>query len=173
MADAEIIQGLPGSNGLKVRECSLVEIVGLVESTKWSDRLAAKEVETLCRYLRVCDAERGATIVREGAREPYLCLIVEGRARIVKEAAGRASRPIAFAEAGRVVGEMSLIDGEPRSASVIAEEASVLVVLTGEAFERLSSEAPRLAIKILVKISRLLSQRLRQTSGVLAGYMDE
>ena len=62
---------------------------------------------------------------------------------------------------------MSLIDGEPRSASVIAEEPSLLVVLTGEGLAALSSDVPRLAIKVLLKIAKLISQRLRQTSGAL------
>jgi len=44
-------------------------------------------------------------------------------------------------------------------------------VLTGEGFARLSLEVPRLALKILLKLSKLLSQRLRQTSGVLVDYL--
>jgi CRP/FNR family cyclic AMP-dependent transcriptional regulator len=66
---------------------------------------------------------------------------------------------------------MSLVDGEPRSASVVADEPTTLVVLTAEGFACLSSEVPRLAIKVLLKISKLISQRLRQTSGTLVDYL--
>jgi len=173
MAGSEIISGLPSAKGLLARACTVAEIVSLVESTKWADSLTAREVETLSRYLHVCDAQKDTVIVREGGREPYLCLLVEGRVRIVKEGTGRAAKRIGFAEAGRIVGEMSLIDGEPRSASIIAEQPSTLVVLTGEAFARLSSEIPRLAIKVLLKVSKLISQRLRQTSGALVDYLGE
>jgi CRP-like cAMP-binding protein len=100
-----------------------------------------------------------------------LCLIVDGRVSVMKQGAGGAAKQISSAGAGRVVGEMSLIDGEPRSASVVADEPSTLVVLTGEGFAHLSSENPRLAIKVLLKISKLISQRLRQTSGALVDYL--
>jgi CRP-like cAMP-binding protein len=171
MMDA--VSGLPRTTGLAARVCPTAEVVTLVESTRWADSLSAGEIETLSRYLQVFDAGKDAVIVREGAREPYLCLLVEGRVRIVKEGAAHAAKQIGSATAGKIVGEMSLIDGEPRSASVVAEEPSVLLVLTGESFTRLSSEFPRLAIKVLLKISKLISQRLRQTSGTLVDYLGD
>ena len=72
---------------------------------------------------------------------------------------------------GKTFGEMSLVDGEPRSASVLADEKTTLIVLTADDFARLASEIPRLAIKVLLKISKLLSQRLRHTTGVLADHI--
>jgi CRP-like cAMP-binding protein len=89
----------------------------------------------------------------------------------MKEGTGHASKRIGTAAAGRIVGEMSLMDGEPRSASVVADEPTTFVLLTGEGFSRLSSEVPRLAVKVLLKISKLISQRLRQTSGALVDYL--
>ena len=147
------------------------QISKFVESTKWANTLNAKEVETLSNYLHVYRADKDAVIVREGRREAYLCLLVEGRVSVMKEGAQRTAKQIGTVAAGNTFGEMSLIDGEPRSASVVAEEPSLLVVLTGEGFARLSLEVPRLALKILLKLSKLLSQRLRQTSGVLVDYL--
>ena len=79
-------------------------------------------------------------IVKEGRREAYLCLIIEGHVSIVKEGAGHEAKQIGSAGVGRIIGEMSLIDGEPRSASVVADVPTTLVVLTGEGFARLSSD---------------------------------
>ena len=171
MAEGEIVTGLPWSKGLTTHAHTLSEIRKLLEGTKWTDSLSAKEIETLARYLHVCAAETGSVIVKEGRREAYLCLIIEGRVSIVKEGAGQTAKQIGSAGAGRIIGEMSLIDGEPRSASVVADEPTTLVVLTGEGFARLSSEVPRLAVKILLKISKSISQRLRQTSGALLDYL--
>jgi CRP-like cAMP-binding protein len=100
-----------------------------------------------------------------------LCLVVEGRVSVMKEGARHAPKRIGTIGAGNTFGEMSLIDGEPRSASVVAEEPTILIVLTGEGFARLSLEVPRLAFKVLLKLSKLLSQRLRQTSGVLVDHL--
>jgi CRP/FNR family cyclic AMP-dependent transcriptional regulator len=162
MSSSDVISGFPTAPGLTVESWSTAEISKLVERTKWGDAMTGKEVELLARYLHVCRADQGAVIVREGGREAYLCLIVEGRSSVVK-----AGKKIGAAGADRVVGEMSLIDGEPRSASVVADEPTLFLVLTADEFNRLSSEVPRIAVKLLLKISKLISQRLRQTSGAL------
>lgn len=171
MARDQIVGGLPWSKGLEVQRDPLPEKCKVLERTKWADDLSAKEVETLSRYLHVYTAEAGSFIVQEGRHEAYMCLIVDGRVSVLKEGSGRNAKQIGSAGPGRVVGEMSLIDGEPRSASVIADEPTTLLVLTGEGFSHLSSEVPRLAIKVRLKIAKLTSQRLRQTSGALLDYL--
>jgi CRP/FNR family transcriptional regulator, cyclic AMP receptor protein len=165
----ERIGSLP--SGLKHQKSTFLETSKLLESTRWADTLSGKEVETFSKYLHVCTAEKDAVIVREGSREAYLCLLVAGKVSVVKAGDAGAPRQLGSIGPGQTFGEMSLIDGEPRSASVIAEDKSTLVVLTGEGFASLSLEVPRLGIKILLKISKLLSQRLRQTSGALVDQL--
>jgi CRP-like cAMP-binding protein len=57
---------------------------------------------------------------------------------------------------GKTFGEMSLIDGEPRSASAIALDDSKVLVLTE---------------MVLLKLAQLMSQRLRQTSDLLVDFL--
>jgi CRP-like cAMP-binding protein len=76
------------------------------------------------------------------------------------------------AGAGMTVGEMSMIDGEPRFASCIATELTTIAVLTRDAMVRLILEDPALGTKVLIKLVTLLSQRLRQTSSTLLHYME-
>lgn len=153
--------------GLTHQKSTFLDISKLLEATKWVDGLSGKEVETLSRYLRLCTADEGTVIVREGSTDAYLCLLVDGKVNVVKEGESGAPKELGSIGPGKTFGEMSLIDGERRSASVVAEERSTLVVLTGDGFSRLSLEVPRLGLKVLFKISKLLSQRLRQTSGAL------
>jgi len=65
---------------------------------------------------------------------------------------------------GDFFGEMSLIDGMPRSASVIAEDASVLLVIQARSFRSLLDEVPDLQKKLLVT----LSARLRAADAKIA-----
>jgi CRP-like cAMP-binding protein len=67
---------------------------------------------------------------------------------------------------------MALIDGEPRSATCITAMPCKLVILTKENFLRILAEQPGLGVKIVMKIARLLSQRLRKTSGMLVDYLE-
>ena len=65
MTDSGLFSGFHWTEGLSPRECTVTEIAELVESTKWAHKLSGKEVTTLSRYLCVCEAEKGAVIVRE------------------------------------------------------------------------------------------------------------
>jgi CRP/FNR family transcriptional regulator, cyclic AMP receptor protein len=153
--------------GLVRRVCSTTEIAELLTGTSWVDSFAPDEIPVLARYLYVCEAAEGATIVQEGRHEAYLCLLVKGRVSIFKEGPDGKTIQLGTASAGSTFGEMSLIDGEPRSASVVADEPALLVVLTGQGLEDLSTEMPQLAVKVLLKVARVLSERLRDTSGAL------
>jgi CRP-like cAMP-binding protein len=73
---------------------------------------------------------------------------------------------------GKSLGEMSMIDGEPRFASCIAAEVCQIAVLSRENLARIILEQPVLGSKILMELVLMLSQRLRQTSARLVNYMD-
>jgi CRP/FNR family cyclic AMP-dependent transcriptional regulator len=76
---------------------------------------------------------------------------------------------IALLGKGSIVGEMSLIDQHPRSATVVAREDSQMVILRREAVESISKKYPHIGIKILKGLNRVLSIRLRQTVDRLIG----
>jgi len=161
--------GLPPD--MKPQPRNMPRTIDLLETTKWADDLSRKEVEVLAGYFRLYTAEKGSVIVRESSRDVYLCLLLDGKVQVTKEGDSHAAKSLGSIGPGKTFGEMSLIDGEPRSASIIAEEAATLLVLTGDDFERLSSDVPRLAIKVLLKIAKVVSQRLRQTTGVLLNHL--
>ena len=161
--------GLPPD--MKPQPRNMPRTIDLLETTKWADDLSRKEVEVLAGYFRLYTAEKGSVIVRESSRDVYLCLLLDGKVQVTKEGDSHAAKSLGSIGPGKTFGEMSLIDGEPRSASIIAEEAATLLVLTGDDFGRLSSDVPRLAIKILLKIAKVVSQRLRQTTGVLLNHL--
>jgi len=73
---------------------------------------------------------------------------------------------------GKVIGEMSMIDGNPRSASAIAAADTILVTLSKESMDLLFKEKPYVGLKLLKKIAFSMSQRLRQTTGILVDYLE-
>ncbi len=95
---------------------------------------------------------RGTVLVREGDPGDSLCIIVEGVVDILKD-----DHVVAQLKAGDYFGELSLIDGEPRSATVVAVEDVVLLTLSSSAFDSLLSD-PFFCRGIL----RSLSARFRE-----------
>jgi CRP-like cAMP-binding protein len=68
---------------------------------------------------------------------------------------------------------MALIDQERRSATCRAESDCELLTISTESLHKLSVEHPRLAYRFMFCLARLLSRRLRRTSGMLVEYLPD
>lgn len=94
----------------------------------------------------------GTTLVREGDPGDALCIIVEGTVEVIKD-----GRAVAQMTGGDFFGEISLIDGKPRSATVVAVEDTVLLMLSASDFQEL------LNIPLVARAAlESLAQRLRE-----------
>jgi CRP-like cAMP-binding protein len=140
----------------------------LLERTQWANEYAFNEIERLAEYLQVRLVKRGAIVFREGDKDATLFVVAAGKVGVFKSGARKQDHPIATIGPGHTLGEMALIDGQPRSAGAVAVEDLTLLALSRADLDRLANDHPRLAVKVLLKVSRLLSQRLRQTTSNLA-----
>ena len=104
----------------------------------------------------------GAVIVREGEPGNRMFFISDGRVQVIK--GHGTARPVALAEfaAGDFFGEMSLIDTVPRSASVVALEATMAFTLKGTDLYQLYRRQPDQYGIVMLNISRDLARRLRK-----------
>jgi len=110
-----------------------------------------RHLRSLARVTRVSTHPVNAEIVREGTEGQTLYVIMEGSARVVK---GR--RRLARLGPGDFFGELAIFDGEPRTASVIAEEPVQCVKLEGADFRKLLLREPRLGLAIMTGLARRL-----------------
>jgi len=155
------------ANGTPHDDCTVEMRAEFIDQTIWSREFSWPEVQVLGEFVRAFVCGKGATVIQERDRENYLCIIVSGHVEIWKSAQNNQKKQLSTVTAGRTFGEMALIDDEPRSASVITGEKTKIIVMTKIQFDQLCEEHPKIANKILHRISRLLSQRLRRTSGTL------
>jgi CRP-like cAMP-binding protein len=112
-------------------------------------------------------------MIHEGEGGDFMLMVLEGRVEVHKRDRWNTPQLIAVVEAGRTLGEMSMIDGEPRFATCIAVEAALIAVLDRESLARIIVEQPLLGAKILMELVLMLSQRLRATSERLLGLLDD
>lgn len=153
----ERLLGSPGDDSAAEQETPL-ERAGIFAG------LTSKELATIGRYLRRTEIDKGRTIFGQGEAGSELFIITRGTASAyLHQDRGADIRLTTFAP-GTVFGEMAILDPGPRSASVIADDALVCFALSDEDFALLSSDAPKIAIKILANLSRALSRRLRQAN---------
>ena len=143
----------------------------LLDGTRWANEFAWQEIESLAAHLQLRRCAKGDPVCREGEVDPALFIIATGSVSILKHDAGDHEKLLAKLGPGQTLGEMALLDGQPRSATAVATEDLVLLVFTRPALDKLVEAKPRLGVKLIWKLARFLSQRLRQTSGALAEHM--
>ncbi|MBI5110239.1 MAG: cyclic nucleotide-binding domain-containing protein [Rhodocyclales bacterium] len=148
----------------RIRE--IIEVIQLFEDFE------PPELEALARYMRAYRAPLGAEVIREGDDGDFMLLILEGSVEIVKKDVRGQAQIMGSAGPGKTLGEMSLIDGEPRFASCVALEPVTFAVLDRESLSRILAEEPRLGVKLMMELLMLLNQRLRSVSAQLMECME-
>ncbi|MCC6643049.1 MAG: mechanosensitive ion channel family protein [Deltaproteobacteria bacterium] len=118
--------------------------------------LTSEELAALAERLRLTTFSPGEVITRQGATANWLYIVVRGVAGVrVTADAGGPDRRVASLEPGSFFGEMALLTGAPRSATVIAESDVSCYKLDKESFLDVLQARPGLA----EEISRLLARR--------------
>jgi CRP/FNR family transcriptional regulator, cyclic AMP receptor protein len=101
--------------------------------------------------------ETGERLVREGDQGDSMFVIVAGKVKIVKENTEGSEIILNHCGPGEAIGEMSLLDQEPRSASVFATVPTQLLELKQEIFLDILDQQPEIALMLI----RSMSSRLR------------
>ena len=133
------------------------------------------EADLLGASMLLVRAQPGQLLIEEGEVSDWMLLLLRGTVDVGKRKAGlEADRQepgettrLAVLKEGAVLGEMSMLDGEPRYASCRALSEVEAAVLTRAAVGRLITAHPAVGAKLLVKLTQLLAQRLRNTSDQL------
>jgi CRP-like cAMP-binding protein len=119
-------------------------------------------------------------VFREGDAGDALYGIISGSVRVARQGAADEEEVLAMLEAGGCFGELSLVDLETRSATVIANEPTELIRIRRKTFNRLVEEDHELALKLYRALVRILCERLRATNDsltfsrtMLQGLMDK
>jgi CRP-like cAMP-binding protein len=147
--------------------CSMISDMPLFRDLGWVD------IESLSNYVQCYQVAAKTIIFKEGEVGNYMCLLIKGGVDIVKEDHEGRQHRLGLVGRGKTFGEMSLIDNEPRSATCIASQDCVMLLLTKANYGRILKERPGLAAHILAKLAKLMSQRLRALSGKMVEHLDQ
>jgi len=149
------------------------QIHALIPKCALLENFSTAEVRLLAHFMEMYRAKPGIEIIREGEGGDFMLMILEGKVDVLKRDRQNTPQLIATVDAGKTLGEMSMIDGEARFATCVAIEPALVAVLDRENLARIIVEQPMLGAKILMELVLMLSQRLRSTSQRLLGLLDE
>ncbi len=140
----------------------MVEIQDLKTISVFKD-LNGEELGKIKNFMFEKTMRKGMTLFYEGMSGGVMYLVKNGEIEIFKR---QMPEDIILAKlsSGTFVGEMSLIDDEPRSASARITKDTVLLVITKAGFNDMIRRNPECGNKILMAFLRILSGRLRDTN---------
>src|SRR5205085_7249152 len=142
---------------------------GLLEISPILRDFTPQEADLLGANMLLVRAKPGQLLIAEGEASDWMMVLLSGTVDVGKRPVGAdfdETHPdsvtrLAVIKEGAVIGEMSMLDGEPRYASCRALSVVEAAVLTRGAVSRLIEAHPAVGAKLLVKLTQLLAQRLR------------
>ena len=141
----------------------------------------SEEADLLGSTMLRVRAQPGQLLIAEGEASDWMMMLLSGTVDVRKRKVGaetdetepgNAAR-LAVIKEGAVIGEMSMLDGEPRYASCLALSQVEAAVLSRASVSHLIAHYPTVGAKLLVKLTQLLAQRLRNTSSKLVKALQQ
>ena len=137
---------------------SKAEKAELLSNVALFSECSKKELNDIAGAMEERRVQTGTVLAREGEPGDEFFAVAEGLVRATIDGS-----EIGSIRAGSFFGEMALLDGGPRSATVTAELPTRLLVLDSKSFSRLVKQSPSVALKIM----KGLAQRLRELENTL------
>ena len=130
------------------------QVIALLQNTPIFAKTSEKSLESMIKSAVQRTVSPGDKLVQEGQGGVGFYLILEGKAEVIKD-----GQKIAELETGNFFGELAVIDGQPRTADVVAVTETKCWVLSQWAMKSVLDNHPEVALSMLHELAR----RLRTT----------
>jgi CRP-like cAMP-binding protein len=139
---------------------SAADPVGLLSRVSLFSELSQEELERISRVAIPRSFPAGVRVFHEGDRSDACYLVRTGDLRVTREHSDGRAIALATLGPGDIFGELAMLDGQARSASVETLSDSELLALTAADFRRLLAEHSEISVKLIIALTR----RLRETN---------
>jgi len=133
--------------------------IDLLKKVPMFSNLSQRHLREIGKYADQMKVEAGRVLAQQEKKGWEFIFIVDGKARVEKD--GKVIRQLSE---GDFFGEISLIDGEPRTATVTAETDMTLLVVHKSSFDHLLDTIPGLLRKILISLCSYIRRAEKATN---------
>jgi CRP/FNR family cyclic AMP-dependent transcriptional regulator len=153
----------------------------LLEHSAMLEDFRPEELDTLGEAMLLVRAQPGQVLISEGDQGDWMLLLLSGTVDVTKatppgeddESPHDEFSRLGVATEGAALGEMSMFDRDVRYATCTAIDTVEAAVLSRAAIGQLIRQHPGVGAKLVVKITQLLAQRLRNTSNRLVKMLQK
>lgn len=154
---------------------------GLLEHSALLEDFSLQELDILGEAMLLIRAQPGQVLISEGDEGDWLLLVLSGTVDVTKATPPSDADPqaqesfsrLGVVTEGAALGEMSMFDRDVRYATCTAIDTVEAALLSRAAIGRLIQQQPGVGAKLVVKITQLLAQRLRNTSNRLVKMLQK
>jgi CRP/FNR family transcriptional regulator, cyclic AMP receptor protein len=165
-ASSRRLRALEGSDSAELAATLLTAPTALMQ-------LGAEDAKIVVSYMQPKRIAEGTVVIKEGDAKDtgYMLLVLHGEVTVENIVVSRTSAvTVNVLGPGSLIGEMGLVDGEPRSATCTATSDLRCAVLTRSALEDLMTDEPAIGGKLMMAVSLRIAERLRDTADKLKLY---
>ena len=144
------------------------DIIQFLQTVEIFSTLSVEEIDQIVKNSRFVEYNKGDLLFREGDKGNELYIVEQGTVAISISLPGGDEKEIATIHSGDFLGEMSIFEDAPRSASCYVKSRTRLLMLNQNEFFRMIDEHPEIAVKIMYRMLNITTKRLRNTSEFVA-----
>ncbi len=141
-------------------KATIKQLTTVLEAVPLFEGLTHKQLRKVADLADVARFMAGATLVKQGVIGDSFYVVLTGQAKVIAN-----KRTLNRLLPGDHFGEISLLDGGPRSASVIAETEMTLVIITQKDFLAMLGKDPEITISLLEGMARTVRRLDRSLAG--------
>ena len=147
------------------------QILKLLRSIPLFSELKDDELMVILRTAKPMEFGSGDLICREGDPGNGMYVIQSGEAKVTIRGRDGQAIPVATLKTGDLLGEMNLVDNDPRSATVMATSSVRCFFLDRGRFDQLRAELHPAAFKVMRRITLTVCGRLRRVNDGVSRYL--
>jgi CRP-like cAMP-binding protein len=136
------------------------QLLAVLAAVPLFEGLSRRQLKQVADLAEVASFMAGATLVKEGEPGESFFVILTGEAKVKVK-----GRTVNRAIPGDHFGEISLLDGGPRTASVVSETPMTVLMIERPAFQKLLRKDPSLSMQLLKSMARLVRRVDRSLAG--------
>jgi CRP/FNR family cyclic AMP-dependent transcriptional regulator len=138
-----------------------------LEEGPWGNIYNFQDIQILAKHMVGYRLPKGGLLFEQGDRASFVCFVLSGSIEVFKEDANGREQSLIEIKAGKSLGEMSLVDKEPRSATCRALKDTEVLILDAEGLALIEDNYPHVALSFVRYLAVSISRRLRRTTGAL------
>ncbi|HEV2474829.1 MAG TPA: cyclic nucleotide-binding domain-containing protein [Chthonomonadales bacterium] len=137
-----------------------MDVRGVIAQSTLVKGLSDQEIDQIAAIAEVKKYEGGQALVRQFEKTRHMMIVLDGAARINTYS----GNSIAHLGPGSVIGEIAILDDEPRSATVISDRGTTVAVISAQKLREVMDSNPHIELVLLRNLSKGLCAHIRMTN---------